>query len=234
MILVSALLFGVISSLHCIGMCGPIAMMLPVSHDNPKKKALQVLTYHSGRISAYATIGGIFGVIGRGFYLAGWQQQLSVITGILMIVIVLIPEKTFAKYNGSLAIFRLISKMKSALGKQLQKASFSSLFTTGLLNGLLPCGMVYAAVFGALAMQNVFGGMLYMTLFGLGTIPLMTAVVFLNGMLKLRFRNVFQKAIPVAVCAIGILFILRGSGLDIPFLSPSNVSLHVMAHPDCH
>ena len=97
--LYTALFFGLISSFHCIGMCGPIAMMLPVDHKNPSKKALQILTYHLGRLTAYGSLGLVFGILGRGFYLAGLQQTISITVGILMILIVVIPEKLFAKYN---------------------------------------------------------------------------------------------------------------------------------------
>ena len=99
--LYTAFIFGLISSFHCIGMCGPIAMMLPVDRNNQAKKTLQIITYHIGRLSAYATIGLLFGLLGRGFFLAGMQQKLSIFIGIAMIFTILIPEKIFAKYNFS-------------------------------------------------------------------------------------------------------------------------------------
>lgn len=232
--LYSAFILGIISSLHCIGMCGPIAMMLPVAQHNPEKKALQILTYQMGRISAYTTVGLLFGFIGRGFYLAGLQQPLSVFAGIIMIAVVLIPEKRLAKYNFSRPIFKMISAVKTALGSQFKKKSFSSIFTIGLLNGLLPCGMVYAALFGALAMQNVVLGSVYMILFGLGTVPLMSGVVYLQRLITLPVRRKVQQVIPYVVVCIGILFILRGLGLGIAYVSPSMMSLHVQATPNCH
>jgi len=232
--LYSALILGLISSLHCIGMCGPIAMMLPLSRNNPEKKALQLLTYHVGRIFAYAAIGLLFGAIGRGFYLAGLQQQLSVFAGIIMIVIVLLPEKEFAKYNFSRPLFKAVSAIKTALGSQFKKQSFRSIFSIGLLNGFLPCGMVYAALLGALSMPHIETGILYMVLFGLGTVPLMSSVVYLQRLVTLPVRNRIQKIIPYAVICIGILFILRGMGLGIPYLSPSTISLHAQMVPNCH
>ncbi len=132
--LYTAFIFGLISSLHCIGMCGPIAMMLPVDRDNPAKKITQIITYHLGRLSAYGTIGLIFGMLGKGFFLAGFQQHLSIFIGFSMILIILIPEKVFMKYNFSKPIFILISKIKSTLGSQFRNKSYKSLFTIGLLN----------------------------------------------------------------------------------------------------
>lgn len=232
--LYSAFIFGLISSFHCIGMCGPIAMMLPVDNQSEFKKATQIFTYHFGRLTAYAFIGLIFGLLGRGFFLAGLQQKMSIFIGLAIILVVVIPEKTFANYNFSKPVYRLISRIKTNLGSHFKSKSYKSLFIIGLLNGFLPCGMVYVALFGAIAMQSASLGVLYMVLFGLGTIPLMTVIVYLNSILKLSFRNKIQKAIPYVAVFIGILFILRGLGLGIPYLSPSNMSLFVQQVPNCH
>lgn len=232
--LYSAFIFGLLSSLHCIGMCGPIAMMLPVDHKNEAKKATQIITYHLGRLTAYATIGLIFGLLGRGFFLAGLQQKISIFIGLAMILVVLIPEKVFSRYNFSKPVYKVISKIKSSLGNQFKNKSYKSLFTIGLLNGFLPCGMVYVALFGAIAMQSASLGVLYMVLFGIGTLPLMTFVVYINSLIRLPFRNKIQKVIPYVAVIIGVLFILRGLGLGIPYISPSNMSLFVQATPNCH
>jgi len=229
----SALLLGLISSLHCMGMCGPIAMMLPVDHENPAKKAAQILLYHLGRLTAYGSLGLLFGLLGKGFYLAGLQQQASIIAGIVMITVVLLPERQFAKYNFSKPVYRIISKIKTSLGSQFRKRSNKALFITGLLNGFLPCGLVYAALFGAIAMQNAVFGTLYMLLYGVGTIPLMSAVVYASAFLKKPWRNTITKAVPYAAVVIGMLFIVRGLGLGIPYLSPGNLSLFVGGMADC-
>ena len=232
--LFTAFIFGLISSFHCIGMCGPIAMMLPVDHHNQVKKVGQILTYHIGRLTAYATIGLIFGLLGRGLYLAGLQQKMSIFIGVAMIAIILIPVKVFSKYNFSKPVFKLISKIKTSLGSQFKNKSYKSLFTIGLLNGFLPCGMVYVALFGAIAMQNEFYGVLYMILFGLGTVPMMSSVVYINSFLTISMRNKITKIIPVVAFVIGILFIFRGLGLGIPYVSPSDMSLFVQSTPNCH
>ena len=232
--LYSAFLFGLISSFHCIGMCGPIAMMLPVDRTNQAKKVTQIITYHVGRLTAYGTIGFVFGLLGKGFFLAGIQQNLSIFIGVAMIVVVLIPEKIFAKYNFSKPVYRLISKIKTALGSQFRNKSYKSLFTIGLLNGFLPCGMVYVALFGAIAMQSESLGVLYMILFGLGTVPMMSSIVYINSFLTVPIRNKIQKVIPYVAVLIGCLFILRGLGLGIPYISPSNMSLFVQEDPNCH
>jgi sulfite exporter TauE/SafE len=232
--LYTALLFGLISSFHCIGMCGPIAMMLPVDHNNPTKKVLQIMLYHLGRLTAYGMLGLFFGMLGKGLFLAGLQQQLSIAVGILMIVLVVVPEKILANYNFSKPVYKLISKVKAHLGAQFKRKSPDALFTIGLLNGFLPCGMVYAALFGAIAMQSELLGVAYMVLFGLGTIPMMSAVVLISNFITVPIRNRIQQLIPVFVIVIGALFIMRGMGLDIPYISPNTTSLIVQANPDCH
>jgi sulfite exporter TauE/SafE len=215
-------------------MCGPIALMIPVDRTNPAKKTTQIITYHLGRLTAYALIGLVFGLVGKGFFLAGIQQRLSVFIGVAMIITILTPERVLANYNFSKPVYRLISKIKSSLGKQFKNKSYRSLFTIGLLNGFLPCGMVYVALFGAIAMQNVPFGILYMLLFGIGTIPMMSSVTYLNSIMTVSFRNKIQKAIPYVGVVIGVLFILRGLGLGIPYVSPANMSLFVQETPNCH
>jgi sulfite exporter TauE/SafE len=232
--LYTAFLFGLISSFHCIGMCGPIAMMLPVDRNNAAKKVTQILTYHLGRLTAYGSIGFVFGMLGKGFFMAGIQQNLSIFIGVAMIVVILIPEKILANYNFSKPVFKLISKIKTTLGSQFRNKSYKSLFIIGLLNGFLPCGMVYVALFGSIAMQSESLGVLYMILFGLGTVPLMSSVVYINSYLTIPIRNKIQKLIPYVAILIGVLFILRGLGLGIPYISPSNMSLFVQEQPNCH
>ena len=232
--LFSALFFGLISSLHCIGMCGPIAMMLPVDHKNPTKKALQILTYHLGRLTAYGFLGLAFGLLGKGLFIAGFQQNISIAVGVLMIIIAIVPEKVFAQYNFSKPIYKVISSIKSSLGNQFKRKTFDALFSIGFLNGLLPCGLVYAALFGAIAMQNEVFGVVYMLLYGIGTIPLMSVVVYASGFMSVPLRSKLQRIIPIITIGIGILFILRGLSLGIPFISPAEQSLFVQANPNCH
>lgn len=232
--LYSALIFGFISSLHCVGMCGPIALMIPVDKDNTVKKWLQISTYQIGRVTAYTSLGVVFGFLGAGFFLAGIQQQLSIAVGVMMILIAIIPEKKLAQYNFSKPIYKIISEVKSQLGLQFKKKSYKSLFLIGLFNGYLPCGMVYVALFGAMAMNNVFLGSLYMTLFGLGTIPLMMVLVNFLKTTQFSYYSKFQKVIPILIICIGILFVLRGFGLDIPYISPSILHLHIQSEVNCH
>ncbi|MEW4924808.1 sulfite exporter TauE/SafE family protein [Algibacter sp. 2305UL17-15] len=232
--LFSAFILGLLGSFHCVGMCGPIAFMLPVNRNNSVKKVLQIAIYHFGRLLAYSIIGLIFGLIGKSLYIFGYQQQLSIIIGILMILVVLIPQKTFNKYNFSKPVYKLISKVKSALGAAMKKKTMDTFLTIGFLNGFLPCGLVYMALFAAIASGNALNGSLYMAVFGLGTIPLMTTAIYFSQFLKGTARQKIQKAIPVFVIIIGTLFILRGLGLGIPYLSPAPVFELVSGGVDCH
>lgn len=232
--LYSAFILGLLGSFHCIGMCGPIAFMLPVDRSNTYKNVFQISIYHLGRLLAYSIMGLVFGLIGKGLYLFGFQQQLSIIIGIVMILVVLIPYKTFNKYNFSKPVYNIISKVKSALGAALKKKTPDTFLTIGFLNGFLPCGLVYMAIFGAIAGGTALEGSLYMAIFGLGTIPLMTTAIFFSNFLKGALRQKIQKAIPVFVVLIGVLFILRGLGLGIPYISPAPVSDMVTNSVNCH
>jgi len=230
----TALIFGLLGSFHCIGMCGPIAFMLPVSRDNELKKFIQVLLYHAGRLLAYSTIGLAFGIVGKTLNLFDLQQHLSILTGILMISVILIPSLATSKLNISGPVTLVIGKIKSSMGGLLKKKSPDMFFTIGVLNGFLPCGLVYLAVFGAVASGTALQGGLYMILFGLGTIPLMTSVVYSKGLISPGLRQKVRKLIPVFVVLIGIVFIIRGLGLGIPYLSPPPVADLLTAEASCH
>ncbi len=232
----SALIFGLLGSFHCVGMCGPIAFMLPVDRKNPVKRAFQLMSYHTGRILTYSVLGLVFGIVGKSFNLFGIQQQLSIIIGVLMIVVILIPTKIFNKYNFSRPLYKAVGKVKSSMGTALKKKDPGTFFTIGYLNGLLPCGLVYMAIFGALASGGAWEGGLYMAVFGLGTIPLMTTAIYLGNFLKGKAKQRIVKMIPVFVVIVGVLFIVRGLGLGIPYVSPSKmVSIEkVAAQHSCH
>lgn len=231
--LYTALLFGLLGSFHCVGMCGPIAFLLPVDRTNNVKKIGQIFLYHLGRILAYSIIGLVFGLVGKSLNLFGLQQQLSILIGVLMIAVIFIPSKTFNKYNFSKPIFKIVSKVKSALGKELKKKTPDTFLTIGFLNGFLPCGLVYMAVFGAIASGNAVEGSLYMAVFGLGTIPLMTSAIYLGNFLNGQVRQRIRRAIPVMVVVIGCLFIIRGLGLGIPYISPKPMVETVNSNQNC-
>ena len=219
--LASAFVLGLLGSFHCVGMCGPIAFMLPVDRSNSVKKISQISIYHIGRLLSYSIIGLVFGLVGKGLYIFGLQQQLSIVIGAIMILVVLIPYQTFNRYNFSKPLFKIISKVKASLGKELQKKTPDTFLTIGFLNGFLPCGLVYMAVFASMATASATEGALYMILFGAGTIPLMTTAIYFSQFLKGSIRQRIQKVIPVFVVLIGVLFILRGLGLGIPYISPA-------------
>jgi len=233
--LYTALIFGLLGSFHCVGMCGPIALLLPVDRTNTIKKLAQIFLYHFGRILAYASIGLLFGTIGKGLQLFGIQQQLSIAIGLLMILFVLIPAKVFNRYNFSRPLFRVISKIKNSLGVTLKKKTPDAFLTIGFLNGFLPCGLVYMAVFGAIASGTALEGSLYMAFFGLGTIPLMTVAVYAGNFVSGKVRQHIRRTVPVFVVLMGFLFVVRGMGLGIPYLSPKAMTGQLVeATIECH
>ena len=230
----SAIILGLMGSLHCVGMCGPIAFMLPVDRTNNYKKFGQIFLYHFGRLLAYGIIGLVFGLLGKGLYVFGMQQKLSIVIGAFMIIVILIPYRTFNRYNLSKPIYKAISGVKNLLGKELKKKTPDTFLTIGFLNGFLPCGLIYMALFGAVAMGDFIQGGIYMVLFGLGTIPLMTTVVYFSGALKGTVQQKIQKLVPVFVVIIGVLFIIRGLGLGIPYISPEPIVEIASVPLQCH
>ncbi|PHQ57069.1 MAG: hypothetical protein COC16_02090 [Lutibacter sp.] len=227
----TALVLGLVGSFHCIGMCGPIAFVIPIDRSSKTNMFFQIFLYNFGRLITYSFIGLLFGFIGKGLYLAGFQQRLSILMGIIMIALVIIPVSIFNKFNFSKPLYKIISNVKLRLGIYLNKKSYKALFLIGFFNGFLPCGLVYMALIGSISTGNVVQGALYMTLFGLGTIPMMTAAVLLGNFVNLSLRKKIQNIIPAFVVIIGLLFILRGLGLGIPYISPSDAKLQLSTNP---
>lgn len=232
-LIIAALGLGLGTSLHCLGMCGPIAFSLGLGAEDKFNFTLKNLTYQLGRVTTYATLGAILGFIGQGISFAGFQKYLSIIVGLVMIAMVLLP-KNLSVGSPNKVIGKFLIRLKSALGAFIRRKDYGSLFITGLLNGLLPCGMVYIALAAALGVGNVFGSALFMALFGLGTIPLMFLAVLFGSVVSVNIRNQILKFIPVITIVIGLLFILRGLELGIPFLSPPAEALNVEAKSCCH
>lgn len=219
-ILLSALVLGLMGSFHCAGMCGPIAIALPLHGNTVPQKIFGGALYNIGRTITYGVMGAIFGMLGQGVEMIGFQQKISVIMGVLMIVSVLFPALFKNQYSMDKSWFSFVGKLKKSIGQMFSIRSFSSLFIIGLLNGLLPCGLVYMAIAGAIGTGGVVLGSLYMILFGLGTIPMMLSISLAGNVMSLAIRNKINKFIPVLVIIVGIFFILRGLSLGIPYLSP--------------
>lgn len=233
--LLSAFIIGLLGSLHCVGMCGPIAMMLPLGDSKGLKKLFLISSYHLGKMISYGLIGLVLGSLGMGVSLFGYQQQLSIGTGVIIILFALFPALSHNSFFKANWIYKPISKIKSSLGKALKKNKADTLLTIGFLNGFLPCGLVYMAMMGALANGSITTGVLYMIFFGLGTVPLLTILVYSASLIQKKYVQNIKKLIPFFVILLGILFILRGLGLGIPYISPKQN--HQMAGEnsiECH
>lgn len=235
-IVIAAISFGLISGFHCVGMCAPIALSLGISNKNRFKFYWQNFLYQSGRIVTYTILGALVGIVGQGFDIAGYQRYLSIIAGILLILMVLMPGKAVemnTQFSQLKFMNRWISKVKNALGKFIRKPSNFSRFLTGIINGFLPCGVVYMALTSALAAGGIWQSSLFMTLFGLGTFPMMFLVVVIGNFIGANLKGKILKLIPIFIILIGILFILRGLNLGIPFISPTSHALHIKPTQGC-
>lgn len=216
------LILGLVSSLHCVGMCGPIAIMIPNAIDGHdaaiSRRIRNILLYNGGRTLTYMVYGAVFGLIGKSFSWFGWQQQISIALGVLIMIGLLIT--LFSKQKNNYFLNPVFSKIRNGFSILLGKKNASSLFGIGLLNGLLPCGMVYLALAGATASGTSVDGAVFMGLFGLGTIPAMASLSFFGSILKPSVRQYTRKLFPAMMFFMAILLIVRGMNLGIPFLSP--------------
>jgi len=217
---ISALIVGLVGSLHCAGMCGPIAIAIPLNNSSWLSRISGTLLYNTGRTLTYALLGAIFGLAGLGLALGGLQQWVSIALGIIMILSVLVPKVGAMGKSVTRISDLATSHVKKLFGKYFRVRTYTSLFILGLLNGLLPCGLVYIALAGALVMSHVYEGALYMVFFGLGTVPMMMALSLAGNVISGKFRTRLSRLLPYFIVLLGIIFILRGMNLGIPYLSP--------------
>jgi sulfite exporter TauE/SafE len=220
--MLSALALGFLGSFHCIGMCGPIVLALPSHQQHRYVKVYSSLLYNIGRVITYGILGLLFGLLGEGIYLGGLQQIVSIATGAIIVLVVLFPYILPSKMKQ----FSLMNYpwFKNIFSKLFKSESYAAYLLIGLVNGLLPCGFVYIALSGALLVGDTLQGSLFMMLFGLGTIPAMFSLAMAGSFVGLSFRNKIKKSIPYLSVIVGLILILRGLNLGIPFISP------VMSH----
>jgi len=213
-----ALTLGLLGSLHCAAMCGPLQVALPLPPGKPGRVLAARGIYQLGRLITYGLLGVIAGLAGQSFVLAGGQRWLSMALGVAILAGFFWSKKAAI----SAPVVRMVFWLKRAMADQLQRRTFRSLALLGMLNGLLPCGLVYAALAGAVATGSLAGALLFMLVFGAGTLPTMLAVSLTGRILPLAIRTRLRAAIPAGVCLLAALLILRGLALGIPYLSPGS------------
>lgn len=218
-VVIAGLGLGFLSSFHCVGMCGPIALSLPLKDYPNSKKNGALLLYHGGRIFIYIFLGVLLGLLGRRFYFAGWQQAISIGTGSIILLVSF--RYYFLKKNSEpIWLQRFHLSLFKSIHQFLNSGKLFHYFYLGILNGLLPCGMVYLAIAGALNTHHLRDAALFMASFGMATLPALLVLSWLGMSIDINVRRKFQKWIPYFAITMAVILILRGLNLGIPFISP--------------
>lgn len=231
-VLVPAFLMGLAGSLHCVGMCGPIALSLPVQGRSTAGKLAGGMLYNLGRITTYGLLGLAMGTLGKSLQWFAWQQKISILLGLSILAFLVVPLVLPGKSLHP-AINTAMYGIRLRLAKVLGNPHPAALYSTGLLNGLLPCGLVYMALTGAVITGNPLDGALFMMLFGTGTLPAMFATTLFGQWIKQPFRLRIRQIYPAVMAAMAILLIIRGLNLGIPLLSPK-LNVSSSAPVECH
>lgn len=222
--IITGFLLGLGGSLHCIGMCGPIAIALP----GPKLKtrwqkiASDKMAYQFGRVATYTMLGTIVGIGGCYIALAGYSKILSITSGLLMILALSAQLLWQRELISGRLVEKTIAPLKRALGILLKKHDTLTHFSIGLLNGLLPCGLVTAALIGSLGMGSIGSGAIFMFGFGLGTLPLMSMVALGGSQISCTLKRRLRFAAPAIGIAIAVLFLLRGMSVKTSYAKNSS------------
>ncbi|MFY7840915.1 MAG: sulfite exporter TauE/SafE family protein [Lacibacter sp.] len=226
------LVLGALSSLHCVGMCGPLALALPVQHLPVWQQRLAAFMHNFGRIVTYALFGLLFGLAGRSLQLAGFQQSLSIISGAVILFFIINYYLLHKSWQPAFTV-KLNQAVQQLMIRLLNKKTSKTFFVFGMVNGLLPCGMVYVAIAAALNFREVENSVAFMSSFGAGTAPLLLLLTVLGHSISFSLRSKIRKAVPYIMTVMAVLLILRGLNLGIPFISP--VLAGATAEPvQCH
>lgn len=231
----TGLTIGIIGSFHCIGMCGPLALSLPVNKEaHAWKQVAVIMAYNLGRVTTYFSLGILFGIIGKSFALVGYQQALSIGTGVLLLIVLLFGNKLRTNIPFIAAFHRWLKNRLFVLLRKPQRITV--FFLIGVVNGLLPCGLVYLAIASAVTTGAAINGGVVMLGFGLGTIPLMVVLMVAGTFISVAFRSGIRRMVPYFAVLVACVLILRGLNLGIPYISPvmpgSNSIEVVGCHPD--
>ncbi len=218
-ILFTGLFLGLASNVHCLGMCGPIAMILPLNRTNNWTILGGTLQYNLARTLTYGLWGLLIGMVGMTIQLFGILQWLSIFAGLALVVFAWRKKLSgwFPRFSNPFGIQKGI---QSLMGKAVRSKSRWRLMAFGAINGLLPCGMVYVALLNALLAEHASTSALAMVAFGVGTLPMMIFVPFMSNKLGAATRQRLNRSIPYILTVVGILIAVRGMNLGIPFVSP--------------
>lgn len=220
--ILAGLMMSLLGSLHCAAMCGPIFLASASRFSVAKEYLVANLLHHAGKTFSYILLGSLMGVIGKLISIVIMQKWLLIISGSLLILFQILNTKpVFKAFKINLILNRL------------QQLKLNNSFTLGVINGLIPCGLSYSAAISAIATGNPLYGALFMLSFGIGTIPSLNLIAFSRWLFKFKVNKKLMQWKSVPVFFIGVLFILKGLDLGIPFISPKLHPEKLKAPVDC-
>lgn len=226
---IAAIVLGLSGSLHCVGMCGALVTGLPFSVFSGSKKTAAVTLYFAAKALGYGILGLLLGSIGSGVKFVILQRGLSIVAGLVLLAIVIFPAIK-NKIPQSHALQRVLNQQYQQIFKNPSMRAFAGL---GLLNAFLPCGLVYTAAAAALATGNPISGFVFMYVFGISSSPLLIALIVFEGRLQSKYRQYMNKVSYGLSLMVGLLLLLRGLNMGIPYLSPNFTTVDGQVQSSC-
>jgi uncharacterized protein len=199
---------GVLSSLHCAQMCGPIVLSYSIGS---RPSMAGHLLYNAGRILTYGLLGAIAGGAGFAVNLVGTERTAAISFGVLMVLAAMVmsgsvPRQVLVQVNRS----GISSRYSRTVGRLLQAPSARSKLALGLALGLLPCGLIYAALLKAAATGSATAGAASMMSFGIGTSGTLLAIGLFSSRIRFRLGAWSRQLAPLSVAAMGLVLVWRG------------------------
>lgn len=217
--MITALIIGMGGSLHCISMCGPLMFANLFEREKPVMPIWNWVAYQAGRIGTYAAWGFVFGWAGSSIKWFGLQQNISIATG-AGILLALLLLKIFPGIERKVPQLAIFGALRSLFSNTIHSKTPSAKLMGGMLNGMLPCGLVYVAWAGAAASQNPLKGGVFMILFGLGTLPMLFALWLFGSRISIKTRALLNRWYPMVIGCMAMMLIIRGMNMG-NFFSPA-------------
>jgi sulfite exporter TauE/SafE len=203
----AGLALGAAGSGHCAVMCGPLVALAQPRAAGAGRLAAHACAYHAGRLFAYVALGAAFGLTGGWVAARGLGRALA-FTAAAALVLQAVWQWRLRSNRSWPALNRAIG----AAGRHMRRHPIAGPAVFGALNGLLPCGLVYAALTAAIGLGGAANGAVFMLAFGMGTVPVLAAIGVSAKLLRRGApARIFKRAAPIGLAIVALLLVLRAS-----------------------
>lgn len=215
----AAFILGMLGSVHCAGMCGPLSLLIPAGSVTADRRIAGLLLYNLARILVYTLLGFVTGWAGYLVSLSGAGAWLMLLAALLLLL-----SGVFSLFSRNLldripVPDRWMQHLRHFFRPFFRQKNYWAYIGMGTFNALIPCGLLYTALLAAVAEAHPLQSAGFMLMFGLGTVPAMMSAQYLLQFIRQEWRTCLRRALPLASIVLALFMIYR-SGFVQTFFAP--------------